>query len=147
LLGSQLSGFVAPRWSHTRTISLGYLLMFSGCVAHLSYGAIVSQASWPMAALPVLIYASGSSLAYPSLTVLLMDRFPERRGAAASLQTFTGLSFNGIVAGTVSPLAAVSTLKLAGAQTLILLAGLLTFGLFWLSQKRLQAQVADIEVI
>jgi MFS transporter, DHA1 family, multidrug resistance protein len=147
LLGSQLSGFVATRWSHTRTISLGYLLMFCGCVAHLSYGAIVSQASWPLAALPVMIYASGSSLAYPSLTVLLMDRFPERRGAAASLQTFTGLSFNGIVAGTVSPLAAVSTLKLAAAQTLILLAGLLTYGLFWLSQKRLQAQVADIEIV
>ena len=72
-----------------------------------------------------------------------MDRFPERRGAAASLQTFVSLGFNGLVAGTVSPLVAGSTLKLAGAQGLIMLAGLVTYALFVLSQKRLQHSVDE----
>ncbi len=143
LLGSQLSGYVATRWSHARTIGVGYSVMTCACVAHIAYGAVVTQPSWPLAAVPMLLYAAGSSLAYPSLTVLLMDRFPERRGAAASLQTFISLGFNGLVAGTVSPLVAGTTLKLAGAQGLIMLAGLLTYALFVLSQKRLQHSVDE----
>jgi MFS transporter, DHA1 family, multidrug resistance protein len=141
-LGSQVSGFVAARWTHARTIGLGFLLMGCGCISHLAYGAIVSQASWPLAALPLLLYAAGSSMAYPSLTVLLMDRFPERRGAAASLQTFTSLAFNGVVAGTISPLVALSTLGLAVTQTLAMLCGLLSYGLFIHAQKRLQRTAA-----
>lgn len=143
LLGSQLSGYVAARWPHARTIGLGYLVMICACIAHIAYGALISQPSWPSAAIPILLYAAGSSLAYPSLTVLLMDRFPERRGAAASLQTFISLGFNGVVAGTVSPLVASTTLKLAGAQGLIMLGGLITYALFVLSQKRLQHSVDE----
>ncbi len=147
LLGSQLSGFVAARWPHARTISLGYLVMFCACIAHISYGALVNHPTWPLAAIPILMYAAGSSLAYPSLTLMLMDRFPERRGAAASLQTFISLGFNGFVAGTISPLVAATTLKLAGAQGIIMLAGLATYALFVWSQKRLQHAVEDtIEV-
>jgi MFS transporter, DHA1 family, multidrug resistance protein len=127
LLGSQLSGFVATRWSHTRTVQTAFLIMFCGCAAHIGYGSIVSQPSWPMAAFPLLIYAFGSSLGYPSLTVLLMDLFPERRGAAASMQTFTSLSFNGIVAGSVSAMVSSSTLGLAVTQSILAAAGLASF--------------------
>ena len=74
---------------------------------------------------------------------MLMDRFPERRGAAASLQTFISLGFNGFVAGTISPLVAGTTLKLAGAQGIIMLAGLATYALFVWSQKRLQHTVEE----
>ncbi len=147
LLGSQLSGYVAARWTHARTIGLGYLVMICACIAHISYGALVTQPSWPIAAIPILIYAAGSSLAYPSLTVLLMDRFPERRGAAASLQTFVSLGFNGFVAGTLSPIAAVTTLKLSGTQGAIMLAGLVSYALFVLSQKQAQREVdANLEI-
>lgn len=143
LLGSQLSGFVAARWPHARTIGLGYLVMICACTAHISYGTLVSHPTWPLAAIPILMYAAGSSLAYPSLTLMLMDRFPERRGAAASLQTFISLGFNGFVAGTISPLVAGTTLKLAGAQGIIMLAGLATYALFVWSQKRLQHTVEE----
>lgn len=147
LLGSQLSGFVAARWPHARTIGLGYLVMICACIAHISYGTLVSHPTWPLAAIPILMYAAGSSLAYPSLTLMLMDRFPERRGAAASLQTFISLGFNGFVAGTISPLVAGATLKLAGAQGIIMLAGMASYVLFVWSQRRLQHRVdASIEV-
>ena len=147
LLGSQLSGYVAARWPHARTIGLGYLIMICACTAHICYGAMVTQPTWPIAAIPILLYAAGSSLAYPSLTVLLMDRFPERRGAAASLQTFISLGFNGVVAGTISPLVAATTLKLASAQGVTVLGGLVSYGLFVWSQKRLQRNVQEsIEV-
>jgi MFS transporter, DHA1 family, multidrug resistance protein len=147
LLGSQLSGYVAARWPHARTIGLGFLVMICACIAHISYGAWVAHPAWPIAAIPILIYAAGSSLAYPSLTVLLMDRFPERRGAAASLQTFVSLAFNGFVAGTISPFAAVSTLKLSATQGTIMLAGLASYGLFVLSQKHAQRLVdASLEI-
>ena len=147
LLGSQLSGFVAARWTHARTIGLGYWVMLCACTAHITYGALVTQPTWPLAAIPILLYAAGSSLAYPSLTVLLMDRFPERRGAAASLQTFISLGFNGFIAGTVSPLVAGTTLRLAGAQGITMLGGLMAYALFVWSQKRLQHNVEEtIEV-
>ena len=147
LLGSQLSGYVAARWPHSRTLGLGYFVMICACTAHIAYGALVTHPTWPLAAIPILLYAAGSSLAYPSLTVMLMDRFPERRGAAASLQTFISLAFNGFVAGTVSPLVAGTTLKLAGAQGIIMLGGLAAYALFVWSQKRLQHTVEDtIEV-
>jgi MFS transporter, DHA1 family, multidrug resistance protein len=127
LLGSQLSGFVATRWSHQRTIQAAFLIMLCGCAAHIGYGLIATEARWPTAAIPLLIYAFGSSLGYPSLTVLLMDLFPERRGAAASLQTFTSLSFNGIVAGTLSPLVSDQTFALALAQSALAVLGLASY--------------------
>ena len=146
LLGSQLSGFVATRWSHNRTLKVGYLVMICACVGHLSYGALIDQAHWPVAAIPIAAYAAGSSLAYPSLTVMLLDRFAERRGAAASLQTFSSLAFNGLVAGLISPFAALSTMRLAIGQTLIMLAGLLSFILYLRSEQKLSAQAGQHEI-
>lgn len=143
LLGSQLSGFVATRWSHDRTLKVGYIVMICACIAHLSYGALVAQPHWPIAAIPIAVYAAGSSLAYPSLTVMLLDRFAERRGAAASLQTFGSLALNGIVAGLISPFAALSTMRLAIGQTLIMLAGLLSFVFFLRSEIKLARQASE----
>lgn len=146
LLGSQLSGFVATRWSHHRTLKVGYVVMICACLGHLSYGALVTQAHWPIAALPIAAYAAGSSLAYPSLTVMLLDRFADRRGAAASLQTFGSLALNGIVAGVISPIAAISTLHLAFGQSVLMLAGLLSFIRYLRSESKLahQAELHDI---
>lgn len=146
LLGSQLSGFVATRWHHNRTLKVGYLVMICACLAHLSYGAIVAQPRWPLAAIPIAVYAAGSSLAYPSLTVMLLDRFAERRGAAASLQTFGSLALNGIVAGLISPFAALSTMRLATGQTLIMLAGLLSFVMFRRNELKLNGQAAQSDL-
>lgn len=143
LLGSQLSGFVATRWNHRRTLKVGYLVMICACIAHLAYGALIANPSWPVAAIPIAAYAAGSSLAYPSLTVMLLDRFPERRGAAASLQTFSSLALNGLVAGLISPYAALSTMRLAVGQTLIMLAGLASYFCYLRSELKLGAQATQ----
>jgi MFS transporter, DHA1 family, multidrug resistance protein len=135
LLGSQLSGRTAGRWSHRYTVNVGYALMMLGVGVHLSYGlalhnGLLARAEWWVGGFPILIYGAGSSLAYPSLTMLLMDLYPDRRGAAASVQTFFSLTSNGIVAAVVSPWAARSTLGLAIAQGTLAAAGLLCWWIY-----------------
>jgi MFS transporter, DHA1 family, multidrug resistance protein len=122
--GSQLSGYVATRWSPARSVNTGYKLMAAGCILHIAYGYLITRPLWPGAGVPLLVYATGSALAFPALTVLLMDRFPLARGAAASVQTFASLFLNGVVAGVISPLVSSSTLGLALTQAALAFAGL-----------------------
>ena len=140
LVGSQLSGLVAGRWSDARTVATAYVLMALGCASHLLYGALVSQPSWPLAAVPILLYGSGSSLAFPTLTIKLMDRYPDRRGAAASLQAFASLGVNAVVAGAVSPFVSHHTFELALAQSLLMLTGYAGWRAYRRGEKRAAAQ-------
>jgi MFS transporter, DHA1 family, multidrug resistance protein len=128
--GSQLSGWVATRWSAAKSVAVGYKLMAGGCILHIAYGYLISRPSWPGAGVPIAVYATGSALAFPALTVLLMDRFPLARGAAASVQTFLSLLFNGIVAGVVSPLVSGNTLSLALTQAGLAACGFYSWRLY-----------------
>jgi MFS transporter, DHA1 family, multidrug resistance protein len=135
LLGSQLSGRIAGQWSHRYTVNVAYALMMLGIAVHLGYGVGLQQgwlarAEWWAGGFPILIYGAGSSLAYPSLTMLLMDFYPDRRGAAASVQTFFSLTSNGLVAAIISPWAAQSTLGLALAQGALAGSGLLCWWIY-----------------
>ena len=126
LLGSQLSGAVAKRWSAAKTLAVGYALMLFGCVVGVIYGALAAPV-WPVAAIPLVFYSFGSSLAYPSLTILLMDRFPTRRGAAASLQTSISLGLNALVSGAISPLVSSHSASLAICQLILMSLGYLAW--------------------
>ncbi len=126
LLGSQLSGAMAHRWSAKKTLAVGYALMFFGCVFGVAHGTFAAPI-WPIAAVPLVFYSFGSSLAYPSLTILLMDRFPTRRGAAASLQTSISLGLNALVAGAISPLVSFHSAGLALCQLLLMSLGYLAW--------------------
>jgi MFS transporter, DHA1 family, multidrug resistance protein len=127
LLGSQLSGATAQRWSAAHTLRIAYALMLLGALWAAAYALWTAQPKWPAAAIPLAVYSFGSSLAYPTLTILLMDRFPERRGAAASLQTFSGLSLNALVAGLLSPLVSQHGLSIALAQFALMALGFMTW--------------------
>lgn len=126
LLGSQLSGAMAHHWNATKTLAVGYALMFFGCVFGVAHGALAAPV-WPMAAVPLVFYSFGSSLAYPSLTILLMDRFPTRRGAVASLQTSISLGLNALVSGAISPLVSFHAAGLAICQLVLMSLGYLAW--------------------
>lgn len=55
----------------------------------------------------------GVALAFPALTLEMLQLFPQARGAASSVQSFVQLSFNAIIAGVIAPLAASSVTGLA----------------------------------
>jgi DHA1 family bicyclomycin/chloramphenicol resistance-like MFS transporter len=53
--------------------------------------------------MPIFLYAIGSAMAMPTISIIVLDLFPTRRGMAASLQGFTSGIVNAIVAGVISP--------------------------------------------
>ena len=97
-------------------------------------GAIQSAALIiPWSIIPIFIYAIGSSIAYPSLTLLVMDLFPWRRGMATSLSAFVGGIINALVAGLLSPALSHSPLWLAVGMGAMMLSGLLC----WMGYRRM----------
>ena len=103
MLGAFLSGRAADRLRPHQTINLGYALLGSAALLN------VVQALWLrpdtlMVVAPVVLYAVGMALAAPSLTLLALDKYPERRGLASAVQGSTQTLLNAFVAGVLSPL-------------------------------------------
>lgn len=118
-LGAMLSGRLAGHLSVARTISAGYTIMLVASAINIGSALLLPQPQVPWSVLPVGLHAIGISLSFPSLTILLLDRFPLYRGGASSLQAFVSLVFNAVLAGFVAVLLSDSTLHLAlGAGTL-----------------------------
>ena len=62
------------------------------------------QLGLPWAVIPTSLTAFGVALVFPILTLAILDMYPHQRGSASSLQAFTSLVVNAIVAGVLSPL-------------------------------------------
>jgi DHA1 family bicyclomycin/chloramphenicol resistance-like MFS transporter len=60
-----------------------------------------------------MLFAIGSSIVMPSVTLLILDLFPATRGLASSLQGFVQFAVSGLNAATVAPLLAGSLRALA----------------------------------
>lgn len=136
LLGSQLSGWMAGRVPPRRVVGLAYAVMVSVCVLNV----LISQLGRPphsflQTIVPAAAYGIGSALAFPTLTLKLLDLYPHERGAAASMQAFIGLSLNAVVAGAMSPWLAHSAAQLAWGQAGLMLVGL-TLWLWYLWNSR-----------
>ena len=78
---------------------------------------------WAVMLLPV--YTFGVAMAFPILTLAMLDLFPANRGAAASVQSFVSLVANALIAGVLAPLVAVSLPALAATALLLTVVGYL----------------------
>jgi len=132
MLGAATSGRLAGRTASKRTVELGYAMMFTGAAVNVAICWLVNPGV-PWNVLPVMIFTFGSSLATPSLTLLMLDLFPATRGLASSLQGFVQFALSGAVAGTVAPFLAHSVGALALGMTGFTLAG---FALWFVYQRR-----------
>src|SRR6185437_5993006 len=89
------------------------------CALHIALAVAFPAARLPWSMLPLLLHGIGVQLAFPTLTLLLLDRFPQRRGGISSIQAFASLLLCSVVAGGLSPLLSGSMLGLAlGASAL-----------------------------
>src|SRR5690606_13659316 len=96
------------------------------------YNLAVEAPQVPWAIMPVAMNSFGIALVFPILTLMILDLFPRHRGAASSMQAFTTLVLNSVLAGVVSPLLSHSALWLTGAA-----AGLMVLGWgFWVWEAR-----------
>jgi DHA1 family bicyclomycin/chloramphenicol resistance-like MFS transporter len=117
--GAWLSGRMAERRSVAFTVRLGYVVMLLACALHLLLALVFPVPILPWSMLPLILQGVGVQLAFPTITLLLLDRFPQQRGGISSVQAFASLLLSSIVAGLLSPLLSVSMLGLAlGASAL-----------------------------
>jgi MFS transporter, DHA1 family, multidrug resistance protein len=76
---------------------------------------------------PIAVFSFGWALMVPSVTLLVLDRVPERRGMASSVQACIGSIANGLVAGVLVPLVMHSTLALALSSAAMLGIGMVAW--------------------
>ena len=126
MIGSVFTTRIAPRLAATRLITCSYLIMAVAAVANVGYNLLFTAAV-PWAVLPLMLYAFGLAFATPAITLMLLDLFPENRGLAASLQSFTQMLIFAVVSGLIAPLLFDSALKLACG----VLAGLALSFMLW----------------
>jgi DHA1 family bicyclomycin/chloramphenicol resistance-like MFS transporter len=128
MIGAQLSGRLAERWSQQRIIALGIMLMLAGAVLNLLQAMI-----WPPGVIntvgPVALYVMGMAINMPVLSIMGIDCFPHNRGLASSMQGFIQMGANAIVAGLVVPLLYHSVEHLAFGMAGFFIAGYVIFRL------------------
>jgi DHA1 family bicyclomycin/chloramphenicol resistance-like MFS transporter len=124
--GAWLSGRLAGGIRPAAQIRLGFLIMLGISVLNVGLSAVLPpHPGWAL--WPVAVYSFGWSVMTPSVTLLLLDLVPERRGMASSVQSFISAVLNGLVAGVLAPLVMHSSLALALASAALMLGGLVAW--------------------
>lgn len=116
IVGSYVNSRLAE-WGHSQKVaSIGLAIMLGAIALNLGLTSspLATQLPWPIVG-PALI-AFGMSLAFPILQLTMLDLFPEKRGTAASLQSFVSLLLNALIAGVVIPAVSASVFSMALAS-------------------------------
>jgi MFS transporter, DHA1 family, multidrug resistance protein len=134
MIGAFISGRLAGRLTATKTVRLGYTLMFSGVAFGLCVAWFVAPGV-PWHVLPIMVYTTGSAVITPTATLLMLDLFPTMRGLVSSLQGFFHFALAAIVAGSIAPLLAASLQAMALGMAGFTLASVLLW-FFYLHHTR-----------
>ncbi|HXE77297.1 MAG TPA: multidrug effflux MFS transporter [Rhodanobacter sp.] len=132
--GAWMSGRLAEARSLTFTVSLGYAVMLLACAAHLMLALLLPTPRLPWSMLPLVLHGVGVQLAFPTLTLLLLDRFPHHRGGISSLQACASLLLSAVVAGVLSPLLSGGMLPLGLGATGFTVIGVASW--YWFGRLR-----------
>ena len=147
MLGNRIVNRYAGRISARRMVTLGFAVMGVGVGINLllqfTLAPRLAPGSWLtfISIAPIALAAAGQSLITPTVQIMLMDLFPDRRGMMSSCQGFTQVLVSALTAGVVAPLLSGS------AQHLVLGAvGFYVSGLaFWVAYQRTRPAAAHCE--
>jgi len=130
LVGSLISHRIAGRMSPERSVMLGHAGMLLAGAFNIAVTVLHAPAfPWALVALPV--FAAGMTITQPSLQLLALDCFPERRGLASSGYVTVQQFGNFLLSAFLVPLLLDSTVKMA-----LCMAGLQLFGLIMFVASR-----------
>lgn len=135
-LGAWFSGRSAGRISGERAIAAGFAVLLLSVVWNVGYNLWTDTPQVPWAVLGLPLHAFGTALIFPVLTLRILDMYPRQRGSASSMQAFSVLAVNTIVAGVLSPLLSRHGLYLALGAAAFIAAG----GLLWWLELRAMAR-------
>ena len=127
VLGAWVSGRAAGRIAGDRLANLGFACCGLAMLSNVGYNLLATHPTLPWAVLPASLNAFGIALAFPIITLAILDMYPGQRGSASSLQAFFGLLVNAVIAGTLSSLLSGSGLALALGASAFAVGG----WLFW----------------
>lgn len=130
IFGAMVSGKVAGRWTPQRTIVTGFGVMITAATLNVLHAAMFAP-SVVGSIVPIPIYTFGLSMAMPSVTLLALGLFPDRRGLVSSCQSFLQVGTNSLTAGIIAPIMWATPLSLASGMSLFVSLGLLAF-MSWL---------------
>ena len=148
MLGALLTGRLAGRVPVRTLVGAGYAVMLGASLLNLVIAFAVQPARVPWTVLPVAIGAIGVNLVAPALNLLVLDRFPQYRGGASSVQAFLMLTFSALLAGVLGPLVAHSALSLAITSSAFYLIGLIGWRWYRRVAKRIPEKIdGDAAVI
>ncbi len=133
MTGAFLSGRLAGRLTAAETVRLGYAIMLVAAALNLFLAGVMDSPRLPWSVLLIGVHAIGIGINFPTLTLLLLDRYPQHRGAVSSVQTFVSLIINAFVAGFIAPLLSGSMALLAAGA---LVSTALGFGSWHLYRRR-----------
>jgi len=132
MLGAWVSGRNAGKVTPKRQIRDGFLIMTLTSLANVALNLATSPGP-VLALIPIAIFAFGWALMVPSVTLLVIDLHPTRRGMASSLQAVIASTANGVVAGAIAPLVMHSAPALAVMSIAMLAIGLMAW--LWLHRR------------
>ncbi|MEO8671344.1 MAG: multidrug effflux MFS transporter [Tahibacter sp.] len=137
--GALLSSRLAGRASAAHTVGAGYAIMLAATAFNVALAFMLPHAMIPWSLIPIGVHAIGISLSFPTMTLLLLDRFPTQRGGVSSMQAFVSLVFNAILAGAIVIHLSDSPRKLALASALLTVAGFVAWRVY---RKRAKSALA-----
>ncbi len=141
-LGAFASGRAAGRIRGERLVAIGYGCIAAATLFNIGYNAFARQMQVPWAVLPMSMTAFGVALIFPILSLAILDMYPRLRGSASSLQAFSTLITNSVIAGLLSALLSRSGLSLAIGAGCFALA---SFGM-WSWEMRVSGRVLPASV-
>lgn len=142
MTGSFLSGRLAGRLSATATVRLGYLIMLGAAAINVTLALLLPGPMLPWSVLPIGLHAIGIGMNFPTLTLLLLDRFPHHRGAVSSVQAFVSLVISALLAGAISPIVSGGVLPLALAAAVATALGFTS----WRVYRSIEGRESGIKV-
>jgi len=133
IAGAALSGRLAGRWRAVRQVWTGFAV--SATAASCGLALQLLQVAPPRIAEQCVIAAIsfGVQLAFPPITLRMLDLFPDTRGSVASVQSFVGLMIGATTIGVIAPLLHGSLLSLSATS---LFATLTAAALWGISTRR-----------
>lgn len=128
-LGAWFSGRTAGHLSGDRALAVGQAILAVSVAWNVGYNLWTDQPQAPWAVLALSLHAIGTAIIFPVLSLRILDMYPHQRGTASSMQAFSILVTNTLVAGLLSPLLSHSGLSLALGAAAFIAAGAAVWGL------------------
>lgn len=123
-LGAWVSGRLAGRISSRRIVLGGQVIGVAGAVVNLAVALSPVGAQVPYAVIGPGLVAFGTTVAWPTMQLIVLDMFPGARGSASSALTFIPLVLNAATAGALAPIVTRSVATLAATCLAMTVGGL-----------------------